>query len=1009
MTDDPSLGAPPLDEPSLDDPAVEDLVSQVVDEFMERRAHGERPAVEEYAARHPAIANLLRQILPALDVVRFATPEAEAVAPLTGCLGDYCILREVGRGSMGVVYEAEQVSLQRRVALKVLPFAAALDGQRLQRFKTEALAAAHLHHQNIVPVYAVGCERGVHYYAMQFIEGQTLAAVIESEAGPAGKPEPRAVDTAAALAPSTQRSARGASSSKPFFREVARLGVQAAEALAHAHQAGILHRDIKPANLMLDAHGNLWVTDFGLAHVQGDGRLTITGDLVGTLRYMSPEQALGRSAVDQRTDVYSLGATLYELLARQPAFRGSDRGELLQQIASEEPRPLRAANRDIPVELETIVHKALAKEPEGRYATAQALADDLRRYLDDKPIHARPPTLHEKARKWLRRHRPVVLSVVVAAVVLLLSGFIGLAVYNRQLSQERDEKNAALAAAQAQRRLAEANLHRALDAIERMLEQVNDKELAGVPGMEKVRLKISEDALDLCRQLQDAGHHDPAARHCTARAYYLAGTLKFAQKQAAAGEEAVRQARRLYQELAEEFPDSAAYRDGWAQASLTLGHHCSRAGHSPEADAFLREAVRLWQDLVRGHPPAGEAPEKLVGALRDLAYFYWTVDRHPEAEARYQEALKLLPLALGGGSERGRALHIQLVNSFGVFQRTTGRWLQAEESFTRALDLLEKYRATGGVEDARAHGHLGIVLWQLGRDAEAEPHLYQALELREKFRSKELSPDWDESTLTRRWLALWLAWVGRADEAERAFQEVLRVQEEMEARHWGGTRSSLAVSRRLLANLYRDTDRTTEAEPLYRQALRFQEDDAVAHPNDADRQLSLAVALEEFGRLLFARGERAEAHGLFQKAEQALGQAARLSPNRHVVHYRRARLRADCPDVRLRDADRAVADAETAVALAPEAAACWNVKGMAGYRAGRFQAAVKALEQAMALRSGGNSYDWFFLAMAYARLGEEAQARAWYDRAVAWMDRRQPQSVELLRYRAEASQLLDRP
>jgi tetratricopeptide (TPR) repeat protein len=385
-------------------------------------------------------------------------------------LGDFRILREVGKGGMGVVYEAEQLSLGRRVALKVLPFAATLDPRQLQRFKNEAQAAAGLHHTNIVPVHFVGCERGVHFYAMQFIDGRTLAGVIAElrrlagrdqggpEASPVlsvaaealvrgqtipephpandqgptiAEPKPRRTDfksvppgtsageTSVKAATSLGRSLR----SPAYFQSVARLGVQAAAALEHAHQLGVIHRDIKPGNLLLDGRGNLWVTDFGLAHCQSQAGLTMTGDLVGTLRYMSPEQALAkRGVVDHRTDIYSLGATLYELLTLEPAFAGSDREELLRQIAFEEPKAPRRLNKAIPADLETIVLKALAKNPAERYGTALELADDLRRFLEHKPIQARRPTLVQRLRKWVRRHRAAVWS---GAVVLLVAALVG--------------------------------------------------------------------------------------------------------------------------------------------------------------------------------------------------------------------------------------------------------------------------------------------------------------------------------------------------------------------------------------------------------------------------------------------------------------------------------------------------------------------------------------------------------------------------------------------------------
>jgi eukaryotic-like serine/threonine-protein kinase len=460
--------------PKRADASVEALLAELADDFMSRLERGERPDAEDYARRHPALAAVLRQVLPALGVLRPATtgpgvpPEPAAGVGPAGRLGDFLIRREVGRGGMGLVYEAEQLSLGRRVALKVLPFAAALDPRQLQRFQNEAQAAACLHHQHIVPVYAVGCEQGVYYYAMQFISGRTLADLIaelrrparvkeEADSAAPNVPPPApgagaAGSTAEAVAPgsapTTERSARGPA----FFQTVAQLGVQAAEALEHAHQQGVVHRDVKPANLMVDARGHLWVTDFGLAQVQSDARLTLTGDLVGTLRYMSPEQALGKRVVlDQRTDVYSLGVTLYELLTLEPAYPGTDRQGLLRQIAFDDPRPPRRLNRAIPAELETIVLKAAAKAPAERYGTAQELADDLRRWLNDKPIKARRPTLRQGLARWLRRHRTAagagavsLLAGLLLTVVVLAVGMVQISEKSAALQAERDKVKGAL-------------------------------------------------------------------------------------------------------------------------------------------------------------------------------------------------------------------------------------------------------------------------------------------------------------------------------------------------------------------------------------------------------------------------------------------------------------------------------------------------------------------------------------------------------------------------------------
>jgi serine/threonine protein kinase len=433
--------------PATENLSLEALVGRVADEFIDRLDRGEQPNAEEYAGRYPQVAAVLREVLQALLLVRVSGPPSAAhdaasnsEHPAVGLLGDFRIVREVGRGGMGVVYEAEQISLGRRVALKVLPFASTLDARQLQRFKNKAQAAAHLHHQHIVPVHATGCERGVHYYAMQFIEGHSLAEVIAEMRGEGrggrgegrgarGEESQEAAAKSATLHPSRSTLHASLSTLAPgpsplapssTFRTAAQLGAQAADALEHAHDMGVIHRDIKPANLLVDGRGHLWVTDFGLAHCQSQVGLTLSGDLVGTLRYMSPEQALAkRMLVDHRTDIYSLGVTLYELLTREPAFGGKDRQELLRQIAFEEPPPPRRLNKAVPVELETIVLKAMAKDPRERYARALELSEDLRFFLSDRPIRARRVSLPGRAWRWCRRN-PALAGVSGLAVGTLL-------------------------------------------------------------------------------------------------------------------------------------------------------------------------------------------------------------------------------------------------------------------------------------------------------------------------------------------------------------------------------------------------------------------------------------------------------------------------------------------------------------------------------------------------------------------------------------------------------------
>ena len=501
-----------------------DLLDQLAEEFAERFRRGERPALKEYTDRYPDLADEIRDLFPAMVMVEQAegarqgeeerTGNSRAAHPPGGQIGDYRILREIGRGGMGVVYEAEQISLGRRVALKVLPGHVSRDRMVQERFRREARAAARLHHTNIVPVYEVGQDGDVRFYAMQFIQGLGLDAVIDelrrlldrarsqsrNEAASGGQsPQPgrahsrQGIDTPTlgegvevsavvrsiltgrfdrgvqgpdrgesllrfrpgpsraptrsagpaagsdsaltcteagmrpgdaagpqpahppvpALSPSTSPSSSSAilpggallssveSGRRGFFRSLAQIGRQVAGGLAYAHARGVVHRDIKPSNLLLDTEGVVWIADFGLAKGDDEG-LTQSGDILGTLRYMAPERFRGEG--DARADVYALGLTLYELLTLRPGFGSSDRLELIERIKTEEPVKPRSVDARIPRDLETIVLKAIEKDPKARYQTAEAVGEDLGRFLADEPIRARQVGAPERYWRWARRN-----------------------------------------------------------------------------------------------------------------------------------------------------------------------------------------------------------------------------------------------------------------------------------------------------------------------------------------------------------------------------------------------------------------------------------------------------------------------------------------------------------------------------------------------------------------------------------------------------------------------------
>jgi serine/threonine protein kinase/WD40 repeat protein/Flp pilus assembly protein TadD len=502
-------------------------LARLADEFADRYRRGERPSLQEYLDKYPDLAPDIRQLFRAMveieqvKVDRCATrdPELPGTLPALRQLGDFRIIREIGRGGMGVVYEAEQVSLGRHVALKMLPQNLFIDPRQKRRFEREAKAAAKLHHTNIVPVFGVGEDEKLSYYVMQFIHGLGLDQVLDElkrlpqpekqAAAPPKKVEPRAkqrdvsvadvarsmltgkftpadsaesenranrettpperglppelpavnggpdsvsLSSSSAVLPGQSDNARKPRARKPtYYESVAQIGVQVADALDYAHNQKVLHRDIKPSNLLLDSHGTVWVTDFGLAKADDQQNLTHTGDILGTLRYMSPEAFDGRA--DNRSDVYALGLTLYELLALRPAFDERDRPKLIKQVTTAEPPPLGKLNAEVPRDLETIVHKAIERDPFHRYQAAGQLAADLLHFLNDEPITARRSSLTEQLVRAARRHKGVAASLAVVALLLVViaTGSLAAAAYFGRLAAEKDKlarENGELATAQ---------------------------------------------------------------------------------------------------------------------------------------------------------------------------------------------------------------------------------------------------------------------------------------------------------------------------------------------------------------------------------------------------------------------------------------------------------------------------------------------------------------------------------------------------------------------------------
>lgn len=844
-----------------------DRLTDILDEYLSALETGVPPDVKKLLEQHPDLAEPLTMYLDRLEELHgvaagFGGPSPRHASP-ADCseddekrLGDFVLLREVGRGGMGVVYEARQLSLGRRVALKVLPFAAVLDSKQIARFKNEAQAAAQLLHPNIVPVFAVGAERGVHYYAMQFIDGQPLDRAIaelrqksglDDDAPTSGDEQRPAGETAVSVggeasaklaAPSTHHSylTEKSRNRQQYFRTVARLGIQAAEALQAAHEYGVVHRDIKPSNLMLDGDGKLWVTDFGLARCQSDATLTKTGDVVGTLRYMSPEQALGHTAlVDQRTDVYSLGATLYELLTLRPALSGRDGPGLMRQIEQQEPVRLRQWQPEIPADLETVVLKALAKRREDRYATAQQLADDLRCVLEGKPTAAKPPSLVERVHKWAWRHKRIVTAA--AAACLLVA--VGLAVSTFLIGREK-------AHAERNFQRAAANFRHARDAVDRFGAQLAER-LAEIPGAEHVRRELLQETLDYYREFAAQTGTDPALRADLALTYTKMGTITDRIGSTDEAIAAYKNAQGILEELVAEAPSAADYRRELALCLNNLALLLSRSGSTADARNAYDRAIRLQEQLVAGSPQAEQYQGDLARSLNNLGLLQCDTGQTEQADQTFRKA-----------AGRQQELVDAHPNDPEHFRNLAATYNNLSSLYADA-------------QPAKAVEFCGQALTYQKRAVVARPDVlvYQS-----------------DLALTYNNLGAAQARAEQAAHASASYQRAIEIQRQLVAAApaYKSFHRDLAVSYNNLGLLQNALHQTADAERSFQQALSLQEALVAQHPRDAGLQSSLGGICNNLGTVLEELDRTEAAAEAYERAVEHQTAAHRRAPR--VERYR---------------------------------------------------------------------------------------------------------------------------
>ncbi|HVJ79769.1 MAG TPA: serine/threonine-protein kinase [Planctomycetia bacterium] len=748
--------------------------------------HDGGTALEDLCRERPDLVDRFRALAKRLECER----AGGGGGPPTR-FGDFRILREIGRGGMGVVYEAVQEPLGRRVAVKAVTERMRDATQFLERFLREARASARLHHTNIVPVFQVGVADGIHYFAMQYIDGEPLQASLsrmraERKNGPKGEKPPTTQkqpdgdsDThfispadsfelgptsAPKSAPST---ALGGPDRPGYFKEVAALVAPAADALAHAHSEGVLHRDVKPGNLLLERDGKLWVTDFGIAKDCNDVDLTVTGQLLGTRRYIAPERLEGNS--DARSDVYSLGATLYELVALKPAIEGADEHAILARIeAGDFPTPSAAAGVAVPLDLETIILKAMARRPEDRYQTASALAEDLRAFAADRPIAARRLTWIGKSRRWARRN-PVAATLV---ALLFCSLAAGTAISTGLWLRAERARGRAVAAAAEQRRVLDFFL-------ENVLAAARPKGEGRGQGVD-VSVRAAVDAA--AARIADYSF-EPAVEAD------LRGTLGLTYYHLGEFQKMVEQNRRAWELRAAEFgPDDP-------RTLVAQKEYASSLCNGGRID----EGVGLFEATLAARRRLGHGPAEIADGLRDLGNWYGACNRSADGEKLLSAAHALRAEAFGETDRETLNYAHDVANA----RIDLGRAEEAIPLLRRTFDLQRAAPGKDAPDCWRTLGTLARGTMQSGRAAASLPPWEQALEGHRRI----YGPESKHTQNLQRNYALSLTTAGQAAKAIPLQQELLRLRTASEGERAAET---LAVASEL-GNSYVEVERIDAA------------------------------------------------------------------------------------------------------------------------------------------------------------------------------------------------------
>ena len=823
-------GPPPLEVylqrfPPLNRPEI--VLRLVEHECRVRKQIGQTVTLSEYRRRFPDLLlpgsqseSILRSAIGGAGEFAMSatagfghsgTETVQAVPPrqlAPGRFGNYELLAEIGRGGMGVVYRARQCTADRIVALKVIRRdrleALPRDSQTsaLDRFRHEAQAAARLEHENIVTVYEVGEIGGEQFFSMRYVEGESLAELLRN-------------------GPMEGRRAAG------YLEPVAR-------AVHQAHVHGILHRDLKPQNILVDAKtGRALVADFGLAKLsEGAEELTRAGEVMGTPPYMSPEQARDSAKVTAMTDVYALGATLYHLVTGRPPFQAATPVETLRQVMDEEPVPPRQLNPSIDRDLETICVKCLEKEPPRRYDSAEALAEDLRRYLANEPIVARPISVFGRFVRWCRRN-PIVAGLLGTAAVLAVGVVVSIIVGYVQTS-------AALT-------VAEERYRQARETVDKFCTRVSEDKLLNQPGMQPLQKELLEMALEPLQQFVEERADDPTVRDELAKAYFRVGRVNELIQSPEKAMPSYQQARRMQEDLVAETPDDTGRLEALGETLTAIGRTLSRQRKLEEALAAHKEAASVRTKLVRLAPGEGEFKRMLANSLMNM----------------------------------------------GIIQRETGRPEQARTKYEQAQALREE-AAAAGFDSPELLRDLGMGYYNLARlagsqrdSAEAEKNLREAVAVFEKLLKTDPRDLANQGRLIVCYRTLADVVVKKRERVEKALRAALTLLQGRLHVDPGdlASQSVLIACQGVLTDLAskRQEDRDSALD-LYGKALRLVERLAWANPDVPNYQADLAGMCMNLGLLHGERGEPDAALESYRRALDILKALVDQSPK--VARYR---------------------------------------------------------------------------------------------------------------------------